>query len=700
MPSSKIREDLRFLGRISDVTGHDAWLIFDPLQHRYFRIDKPTFHLLSMWNSCDDADALLAAAQENSGQALDAEYLDNVTQFLQAENLFVEPLGGHWSLYEKRRMAKKQSWWQWLVKNYLFVRIPLVRPSRFLQETLPFVAPLLTRSALVTTAILAMVSLYLISRQWDLFINSFSEFYSFEGVLLYGIVLIATKVVHELGHAYTAVRFGCRVPTMGVAVLVMFPVLYTDVSDAWRLRSRQQRLTIGFAGMIVEIMIATAATLFWIFLPDGAAKSVAFVTATLSWTMSLAVNLNPFMRFDGYYLLSDMLSVENLQSRAFSFGRWKLRELLFGLGEQPPEQMPGRLRKTLVLYAWGTWVYRLFLFIGIALLVYIFFFKVLGVLLFVVEIAWFIAKPVWSEIKIWWVMRNRIFSRYRSYASGLVALGLIGLFFLPLSTNVTFPAIVETARLERIYPPDAARIETILVTENQNVKAGDILFQLQSPDLLQKIEQTRLQQRFIEARLRRIASNRADQDNFRVYKQQLEASKKNLDGLKKERSRLIARAPFAGQVTGIHSELHVGRWVNPEQPLATLRERGRDIARGYANEAAVARLVVGSTGQFVPEDFNRPTMSVRLGRISGTNVTAVELPYLNSQNGFGIPVIQQDDGRYSPAEPQYDLRLIVDDNFQSDQVVRGHVKLQARPESLAVQVWRQVLGVLVRESGI
>ncbi|MDH3742248.1 MAG: hypothetical protein OER56_11690, partial [Hyphomicrobiales bacterium] len=346
----KLREDLRFLGRIPNVTGHDAWLIFDPLQHRYFRIDHQTFELLAVWNKCRNMDELAATVQAMPGQQCDDSFVDDVVTFLQAESLLVDPPAGNWRSFEQRRIAKKKSWWSWMVQNYLFVRIPLVRPASFLKSTLPIAKPFLTRLALIATLILAMISLYLVSRQWDQFTNSFASFYSFEGALVYGAVLICTKIIHELGHAYAATRYGCRVPTMGVAFLVMFPVLYTDVTDAWRLKSRQQRLIIGSAGMIVEVMIATAATLLWVFLPDGAAKSIAFVTATLSWTMSLAVNLNPFMRFDGYYLMSDMIGVENLQARSFAFGRWKLREFLFGLGVAPPEHMPARLRKTLFLY--------------------------------------------------------------------------------------------------------------------------------------------------------------------------------------------------------------------------------------------------------------------------------------------------------------------------------------------------------------
>ena len=141
--------------------------------------------------------------------------------------------------------------------------------------------------------------------------------------------------------------------------------------------------------------------------PKHSARPRAFLLATAGWVMSLAVNLNPFMRFDGYYLLSDYLGIENLQERSFAFGRWRLRELLFAAGDAAPGRERGRLRAMLVLYAWGTWIYRFFLFLGIALLVYHFAVKVLGIALFAVEICVFLAIPIRKEITHWWSQRAR-----------------------------------------------------------------------------------------------------------------------------------------------------------------------------------------------------------------------------------------------------------------------------------------------------
>ena len=121
------------------------------------------------------------------------------------------------------------------------------------------------------------------------------------------------KILHELGHAYAARHFGARVPVIGLAFLVMFPILYTDTTDVWRIQEKRSRTLINGAGITVELCIAAISLLLWAFLPDGIFRSIAFFAATTSWAMSLFVNLNPWMRFDGYYLISDLLGVENLQ---------------------------------------------------------------------------------------------------------------------------------------------------------------------------------------------------------------------------------------------------------------------------------------------------------------------------------------------------------------------------------------------------
>ena len=205
---------------------------------------------------------------------------------------------------------------------------------------------------------IGLIGLYLVSRQWNTFVATALHFFTLRGLALYILCLASVKIFHELGHAYTAVRYGCRVPTIGMAMVVMVPMLYSDTSDAWKLTSRRQRAAIGAAGMVVECALAALAIFTWNFLEDGIARSLVFILATTSLMVGAAINLSPLMRFDGYYVLSDWLGIPNLQDRAFAFGRWQLRRLLFGLNRPMPEPVDATQRRFFICFAWGVWAYR------------------------------------------------------------------------------------------------------------------------------------------------------------------------------------------------------------------------------------------------------------------------------------------------------------------------------------------------------
>lgn len=248
--------------------------------------------------------------------------------------------------------------------------------------------------------------------------------------------------MHEFGHALTAYRYGCNVPQMGLAFLLLWPLLYTDTSETWKLTSRRQRFAVGASGIAAELMLAVFATLAWTILPDGSVRAAAFVLPTSTWILTIAINASPFTRFDGYFLLADWLNLPNLHERSFAFARWWLRETLFGLGDAPPEDFAPARRRWLILLALFTWLYRLVLFVGIALLLGHFVFKALGIVLMVVELGFFVALPILREIGVWWSRRGDIGLNLRSLRTVCLLLGL-GLFiFVPWRDTVSLPAVL------------------------------------------------------------------------------------------------------------------------------------------------------------------------------------------------------------------------------------------------------------------
>ena len=470
-PLPALRGELRLSRREGRSRARGNALIIDPLASRYIAVNEDTHTLLALWSSCKTEEALIAVAWEKYSIAASAEDIAALRKFLDYNKLIADGSETDWKALAENERKSRPSWLAWLIHNYLFIRVPLLRPQKFLQATAYLVEPLYSRTLFRLVLVLGLLGLYFVSRQWNQFVTTFSNFASMQGFVILALSLVFVKTLHELGHAYTAVRYGCKVPAMGVCFMVLVPMLYTDVTDVWTLGSRRKRLAVDGAGVIVELILACAATCLWAFLPDGPMRAVAFAIATTGWLSSLALNLNPFMRFDGYYLLSDFLEVENLQPRSFEMGRWYLREFLFATGKPPPERMAPRLRCGLIAYAYMVWLYRFVLFAGIAVLVYVMTFKILGLVLFAIEIVYFIAWPIWAECKEWYAMRTIIRQTRRTRISAAVIFGISLLALVPWQTTVAMPATIEPASLRDVFPKRGGMIERASVGTGQVVSA-------------------------------------------------------------------------------------------------------------------------------------------------------------------------------------------------------------------------------------
>ncbi len=699
-----LRDDLALLPAPPGLDGAPGWTIHDPVRNRYFRIGPEAFALIAHWHHAKPRAIAAAVAEEH----LFEPTVDDVMgfyQFLAANNLTVTVDTAYLS---RQAAARETGWFWWLIHNYLFFRIPLVRPDRFLSATAGWVAPFYSRAWLILVLLAGVAGGLLVARQWDAFLHTFQHFFSPEGLALYGVTLMGTKICHELGHAYTAKRFGCRVPTMGVAFLVMWPVLYTDTTDAWRLVSRRQRLAVAAAGMLTELTIAVFATLAWSFLPDGPLRSAAFFLATVSWVTTLAINLSPFMRFDGYYLLSDALDVPNLQERAFALARWKLREWLFGLGMAPPEPMSPRLRVTLLVYSYVTWIYRLVLFLGIALLVYHVAVKVLGILLFAIEIGWFVARPFITEAKAWWGLRDRFRVNHRILLTLLGVAGVVGLTVLPVTATVSVPVVWRSSGFATIYAPFPAKLEEVLVKPGQTVAEGDLLFRLSAPDLNGKLRQATLRIDWTQEQIARLSSSREQLDRLRAMEEDLAAALAERQGLLDSLTRLEIRAPLSGTVTDLEDALLPGRWLGPKLPLATVVSPGPGELVGYVSEGDFDRLKPGAVARFHPDDPLRARRDARVRSLDPVSVSVLDVPALASLHGGPVAVEGQNGptpggagnrSALAPVEAVYRIAFDVEGTEGPRHITRGVARVEGEARSLAERFWRVAAAVLIRETG-
>ncbi len=700
MPLPKLREDLIIEPAGSFLNGSPSWLIHDPVRGQFFRIGQSTLELLSLWKSVS-LEQFSEFASKHLQKEISTDEIEELVKFAFANNLTVEPAGGDYTAFAKQQKAKQKGLLSTLTHSYLFFRIPLFNPQPILDFMWPFMRLFFTRTTLIALAFLMVVSLYLVSRQWEVFTSTFLSFLSFEGALFYGVSLVLLKFLHEFGHAFMAKKYNVSVPIIGVAFLVLFPVLYTSTTAAVRLKSRKNRLMINMAGIMVELAVAIIATLFWVFLPDGPMRSIAFTTASLSWALSLLVNLNPFMRFDGYYILSDALGVENLQERSFAFAKWRMREALFKPNLAPPEIINTGLRKILTYHAWGTWIYRFFLFLGIALLVYSFFIKVIGIVLFVIEIVWFILLPVWREIKFCWKNKGD-YKTMRSVVSGFLFFLVLGALFVPWSSRVDVPAVIKASNEYHIYPPLDGKIINHNLKEKLSIRQGEILFELASPKLDADIRISDKRKQLLQTRLNRAAASEVELASLTILQAELDAENQNNKGLKTKKTELVFRAPFTGTLTNVDRELHEAQWLSSKNPVSILIDQSSIQSSGLASAESVSRMKIGQMGYFIADGFFQTKIPVKVSAISEIAEATLNDDILSETEGGLVPVTSGHEAESKLLGTWFRIELEITnlpDDFNLSSEMRGVAIIKAEPKSFASRIFRQIASVLIRESG-
>lgn len=694
-----LREDLQFVEGASGTDGSPTWIIVDPVRGKYFQIGWAAYQMLSRWKG-RSTEAVLSKIHTETTCRATRQDLDGLLRFLYENHLMRDPPQGGYRTYAAQVEAAKPQWLLWLVHHYLFFQIPLVRPDRFLRATIPYVEWLFSRWVACIIALIGVTGIYLVSRQWDTFTGTVLHFFTFRGFVLYVLCLAIVKVFHELGHAYTATRFGCRVPTMGIAMVVMVPMLYSDTSDAWKLTSRRRRAAIGAAGMIVECSLAALAIFVWNFLEEGVTRSLVFIMATTSLMIGAGINLSPFMRFDGYYVLSDLLGMPNLHERAFAFGQWQLRRFLFGLDTPMPEPVSPARRRFLVYFAWAVWAYRLVLFLGIAFVVYQFFFKLLGLILFAVEIGWFILLPVTRELKVWWSLRGAARKQSRAWVSIGALAFLAALLFVPWSDRISLPAVLESMPYATIYAPAPGRIVELAVKEGRWVGAGEKLVVLESPTLERDMALTRKRIEVEQLRGRRQFVDQQELAKHQVTLETLKARLSQLEGLQRQQQNLSLMAPMAGIVTDRAEALHVGRWINKELPLAYVIDPAGEELHALAPETDVGYLHAGQSARFIPEGPDRASLKAKVVEIRDIDETSFTVPYLASLYGGDVPVREDAARKLRPEASVYRVTLhLIETRPQWNQAVRGTVLVEGPRISFAQRVWEQGARIFIRESG-
>jgi putative peptide zinc metalloprotease protein len=699
MTMPPLREELGLLDGPALATGEPSYTLEDPVRNLFFRIDWVTFEVLKRWSFGNPDDIALSV---NAATPLDLgpEDVEEVLKFLQHNQLLrPDPLASAAPMAARHKAAAGSLSTQ-LLHHYLFFRIPLFKPDRWLTRVAPAFDWLFSQAFLRLTLAALLVAGVLVWREWDQFRATLAGSFTPGGLLSYAFAVVAVKCAHEMGHALTAKRYGCRVPAMGVAFLVMWPVPYTDTNDVWRLANRRQRLKVAAAGVATELVVAVWATLAWAALPDGQLREILFPLATTTWIATLAINASPFMRFDGYFVVSDWLDMPNLHARAFALARWDLRERLFGLGEPPPEHFPPRRHWGLILFAWAIWIYRLVLFLGIAVLVYHFFIKLVGIFLFCVEMSWFVIRPIAGELRVWRSLWPRLRQSGRARRSALVAVLALLLFVVPWPTRVHSVAVLRPANVFPIHAPEHAQVLALPFGEGARVAPGQALMQFAAPENIGR--RAALQAQLVRLRWQVGASGFEAEQRAQsgVLREQLATAEAESAALDEEAARYRPVAPFAGTLRDIEPELAEGSWAGRNERVAVLVSDSTHEVSGYLDEDAMRRVALGDSARFYLDGLAGPALRLTVIGIDRDATRMLPSAIWAAQQGGSVPA-REKQGQWYPEHAVYRVKFAVDEpaGELAGRAWRGQVVVAGSWEAPGTRFARALAALVWREAG-
>lgn len=692
-----LREELALLPGPSTPEGQPTWTLHDPARNLFFQLDWATFEILSRWDTGSASDIIASIEQATTLHVTLAD-LEAVAKFVVQNHLSI-PAPKSAGQFADALIRRRGSAWKWLLHNYLFFRIPLVRPDAWLSTWLPRVAFLYSRLFLQLTLAALVFGLMSIYREWDHYSNTMVEMFSWQGMLSYGVTLIGVKILHELGHGFTAKRFGCRVPTMGLAFLVMWPVAYTDTNEVWKLTDREKRLKIASAGIATELIIAAWATLLWMWLPEGPLKTAAFLLSSTTWISTIIINASPFMRFDGYFLASDYLMIPNLHARSFALARWDLRERLFALGAPAPEHFGKTKHNALIVFAWLTWIYRLFLFLGIAVLVYHFFIKAVGILLFLVEMIWFVSLPIWTEIKVWktfWPdVKHHRQTRRTCWVTGIVVL----LFVLPLPSRIMGSGLLYPETEQLVYAPPHAQVTAVPQANQQEILSGALVVGLTSPNLISRTQQA-------EAKTERMALQSASagfdsefRKDWQVLNEQFQIAEAEQHAVQADAVQYHPIASTTGILRDLDPDLKVGQWLAQREIIGRVVVPDRYLVVVYVDDEDVQRIDLGDRGVFISDGHAGPNFGLVVTNIDKDASRTMKEGELAGLFGGNV-LVREKNGTLFPERAVYRVTLKADISGDVMQHRwRGHVSIRGDWEPLGLRFLKHAMSVFWREAG-
>lgn len=481
-------------------------------------------------------------------------------------------------LFERYSKRRKLKWKQWITQP-MSLRIPLINPDYFLTRWAHRLTWVFGTAGVLLWLAVVLPSLVLAGQNWDeLTVNMSDHVLATSNLLVLALVFPIVKAFHELGHGFATKVWGGAVHEMGLMFLMFAPVPYVDASAASTFRSKRQRAVVGAAGMLVELFLAALAMYVWVLVEPGVVRAIAFNVMLIAGISTVIVNGNPLLRYDGYYILSDLIEIPNLGQRGQRYLVYLSDRYLFGAKElESPDETLSE-KRWLAGYTIASWFYRVFVTVSIILFVADKFF-IFGVLMAIWGAFGLFIMPLWKAGKH--LQESPTLHRYRARAIK-ISVAFIATILL-LGTLVPVPLRTQAEGV--VWLPDQAMVRSgvngtfkrWLVAPGSQVRKGMPLLLMEDPLLTSELAVAR--SKVAEAQARFNTEQFGDSVQAEVMLQQLEYEKRALERANERYARLVIRSEIDGVLTVPNSQDMEGKYFKKGELLGYILDRQQLIAK-------------------------------------------------------------------------------------------------------------------------
>ena len=677
----------------------EVWHVFhDALNNQFYRIRPAAYQFLTRLDGRRTVEevwreGLLLDPENTPGQQ---EVVQLVAQLAEASLIQSERAGDGLRQFkqheERRERAVKVQ-----VMNFLFLRLPLFDPDALLSRLAAFGRVAVSRIGALAWILAVLYGLKVAFENWDELLDRS------QGVLapvnlgwLYA-VSVVLKLWHELGHGLVCKRFGGQVRTFGVMFLVFLPLPYVDASAAYAFRERYQRVLTGSAGVMAELFAAAGALAVWAHTGQGLANQLAYNVIFLASVSTILFNGNPLLRFDGYFVLSDLLDTPNLAQRAVLQLKWLLERFVFGMTSLTPVERTRKAIGWLAAYGLASAIYKMLVLWAILLFIGDQLFG-LGLGLAMLGVLIWGAGPLYRFGH--YLLTDPRLEVHRSRALGIVggSVGavLIFLFAVPMPHRFRMPGVVRMEPSSQIVPIADGNIAEVYASPGALVVAGQPLLRLENIELegrrvalREAIEETEARRRFAREALPAVLV---------ALDKRLDSVRTQLADVERRHEGLVVRAPNSGRWAADGVEFSPGQWVPRGSSLGQIvgSERAFFSAIVSQDEAAglfsdpIRRIDIRVRGQA------GITLRSRSFRVIPGDQRRLPTPALGWTGGGEIKVEDEQHDVATTTEPFFEVVAELPNTTEVSLLhLRGGVaRFVLAPRPLALQWWRSLRQLL------